>query len=149
MLRGSYTARIDDKGRLKLPAAFKAAIEEKFGSALFVTSLDGLSVLIYPKPVWEAHELAIVGNREIFALDAPRRSYLKHVSFHGQESEFDAQGRVVIQPRLRETAAMSGEVSVLGSYNFLEVWNYDRLKAKLDKEPFTDEDARLLVGPQS
>src|SRR5690606_8738161 len=146
VLRGSYTARIDDKGRLKLPAQFKALIEQEYGSALFVTSVDGLYVLIYPRAVWEAHERAIVGDDALLALDPSRQNYLTRVNFFGQESEFDAQGRVVIQPRLRESAAMAGEVSVLGRYNFLEVWNLERLKAKLEAEPFTNEHARLITS---
>jgi DNA-binding transcriptional regulator/RsmH inhibitor MraZ len=52
---------------------------------------------------------------------------------------------VVIHQRLREAADMSGEVDVLGQYNFLEVWNHERFIAKLDREPFTDEDARELA----
>lgn len=146
VFRGSYTARIDDKGRLKLPATFKAQLEAKYGLALFVTSVDGDSVLIYPKSVWEAHERAVVGEGELMALDPSRRNYLTRVNFHGQESEADSQGRVVIQPRLRESAEMSGEVSVIGRYNYLEVWNFGRLKQRLEEAPFTDDDARSLVG---
>ena len=56
MLRGTYTAKIDDKGRLKIPNAFRALVEEKHGSDLFVTSLTGESVRIYPMPVWIAIE---------------------------------------------------------------------------------------------
>ena len=52
MLRGNFTARIDDKGRLKIPAAFRSQIEERYGAALFVTSITGESVRIYPMPVW-------------------------------------------------------------------------------------------------
>ena len=52
MLRGNYAAKIDDKGRLKVPNAFRALVEGKHGSELFVTSLTGESVLIYPMPIW-------------------------------------------------------------------------------------------------
>ena len=43
------------------------------------------------------------------------------------------------------SAEISGEVSVIGKVDYLEVWNFDRLKAKLDREPFTDDDARILA----
>ena len=52
MLRGNAPARIDDKGRLKVPTAFRAVIQEEHGRELFVTSLTGESVRIYPMPVW-------------------------------------------------------------------------------------------------
>ena len=58
--------------------------------------------------------------------------------------EFDAQGRVLIHPRLRDSAGMSGEVDVFGQYDYLDVWNHERFVAKMQREPFTDDDARAL-----
>lgn len=142
MLRGSYTARIDEKGRLKLPTAFKALVEQRHGSSLYVTSVDGASVLIYPMPIWLAVEERLA---QMPASHPTRSRYLDRVNFYGQSHDFDAQGRVVIQPRLRESAGMVGEVSVIGKVDFLEVWNLDRLKAKFEREPFTDDDARVLA----
>jgi DNA-binding transcriptional regulator/RsmH inhibitor MraZ len=59
-------------------------------------------------------------------------------------AEIDSQGRVVIPPRLRESAAMAGEVDVFGQYDFLDVWNHERFAAKLQREPYTDDDAKAL-----
>jgi len=56
VLRGNYAAKIDDKGRLKIPNAFRALVEKTHGSELFVTSLTGESVRVYPMPVWLALE---------------------------------------------------------------------------------------------
>jgi DNA-binding transcriptional regulator/RsmH inhibitor MraZ len=47
--------------------------------------------------------------------------------------------------RLRESAGMAGDVDVLGQVNLLEVWNHDRFVSKLQREPYTDEDARALA----
>ena len=52
MLRGNSPAKIDDKGRLKIPNGFRSVIEDGHGRQLFVTSLHGDSVRIYPMPVW-------------------------------------------------------------------------------------------------
>ena len=52
MLRGNLSAKIDDKGRLKIPTLFRTTIEDRFGTQLFVTSLTGDLVRIYPMPVW-------------------------------------------------------------------------------------------------
>ena len=54
MLRGNYAAKIDDKGRLKIPNAFRGLIEGTHGKELFVTSITGEYVRIYPMPVWLA-----------------------------------------------------------------------------------------------
>ena len=56
VLRGSYPAKIDDRGRLKLPNAFKAVVEDQHGAGVYVTSVTGDSVRIYPMPVWLAVE---------------------------------------------------------------------------------------------
>ena len=50
-----------------------------------------------------------------------------------------------IQPRLRESALIQGEVDVLGQVNYLEIWNHERLMARIIREPFTDDDARALA----
>ena len=141
MLRGNYAARIDEKGRLKIPNAFRALLEKAHGNELFVTSLTGESVRIYPMPVWLALEERLARAP---STHPSRNRFLDRVNYYGQPAEIDAQGRVVIHQRLRETAGMAGEVDVLGSVDRLEVWNHDRLVAKMLSDPFTDEDARAL-----
>jgi MraZ protein len=74
-----------------------------------------------------------------------RLRFLDRVNYYGQSVAFDVQGRVIIPPRLRESASMAGEVDVLGQVDYLEVWNHERFLAKLQREPFTDDDARALA----
>ncbi len=142
MLRGNSPAKIDDKGRLKIPNAFRAVIQEEHGREVFVTSLSGDSVRIYPMPVWLEIERKLA---QAPSTHPARLKFLDRVNFYGQVAEFDQQGRVLIQPRVRESALMTGEVDVLGTYDYLEVWNHDRFLAKLIREPFTDDDARALA----
>jgi MraZ protein len=142
VFRGNHTARIDDKGRLKIPTAFRALLEKEHGTELFVTSVTGESVQIYPMPVWLAHEEKLA---KIPSTHPARRRYFDRVNYFGQAAEIDAQGRVVIHPRLRETAGMSGEVDVFGQYDTLEVWNHERFLLKLQREPYSDDDARQLA----
>ena len=141
MLRGNYAAKIDDKGRLKIPNAFRGLIEGTHGKELFVTSITGEYVRIYPMPVWLAYEekLASVPSNH-----PARLKFFDRVNYFGQTAEFDQQGRVLIHSRLRETAGMTGEVDVFGQYAWLDVWNHERFVAKLQREPYTDDDARAL-----
>jgi MraZ protein len=142
VLRGNAPAKIDDRGRLKVPSAFRAVIQQEHGRDLFVTSLSGESVRIYPMPVW----LEIEGRiAQVPSTHPARMKLLDRVNFFGQVSELDPQGRVLIQQRLRDSAQMTGEVDVLGQQNFLEVWNHERFIAKLAGDPFTDEDAKALA----
>jgi MraZ protein len=141
VLRGSTSARIDDKGRLKVPNAFRRLVEEKHGREVFLTSLTGEYVRIYPMPVWLELE------EKLAAMPSTHPSklrYLDRVNYYGFDGELDSQGRVIIPPRLRDAASMNGEVDVLGQVNYLDVWNHDRFLAKLQREPFTDDDARAL-----
>jgi len=142
VLRGSYPARIDDKGRLKIPNAFRALVEDQHGAGLYVTSLSGDSVRIYPMAVWLAVEQRLA---RMPSSHPARLKFLDRVNYFGQVGEFDAQGRVLIPARLREAASMAGDVDVLGQVDYLEVWNHERLLAKLKGEPFTDDDARALA----
>lgn len=141
MLRGNSPARIDDKGRLKVPSGFRALIEEQYGNELFVTSVSGESVRIYPMAVWNEMERKLAGVPSTLPA---RGRFFDRVNYYGQVAELDKQGRVLIHPRVRESAEMTGEVDVFGQYNYLEVWNHDRFVAKLLRDPFTDEDARAL-----
>jgi MraZ protein len=142
VLRGSYAARIDDKGRLKLPNAFKSVVEEQHGAGVYVTSVTGDSVRIYPMPAWLAVEQRL---SRMPSTHPARVKFLDRVNFYGQIGEFDAQGRIGIHPRLRDAAGMVGDVDVLGQVDYLEIWNHDRFLAKLQREPFTDDDAAKLA----
>ena len=141
MLRGNAPARIDDKGRLKVPNAFRSLLEGKHGRELFLTSLTGEHVRIYPMTVWIDVEQRL---SQMPSSHPSKLKFLDRVNYFGQAAELDAQGRVSIPPRLRESATMVGDVDVFGQYNYLDVWNHDRFLAKLQRDPFTDDDARAL-----
>ena len=142
VLRGNAPAKIDDKGRLKVPNGFRALVQEAYGREVFVTSLTGDSVRLYPLPVWKQVEEKLA---RMPSTHPSRLRFLDRVNYYGQVTEIDTQGRVLIHQRLRESASMSGEVDVLGQYDYLEVWNHERFVSKLQREPFDDDDARALA----
>ena len=120
---------------------FRGVIHDQHGADVFVTSVTGESVLIYPMPVWLEIEqkLSKMPNTH-----PSRLKYLDRVNYYGQEGELDSQGRVVIPPHLRESATIIGEVRVFGRINYIEVWNAQRFAQKLQLGPWTDEDALRL-----
>jgi MraZ protein len=140
-LRGNSPAKIDDKGRLKVPTGFRSVIESEYGRMLYVTSLDGESVLLYPLPVWEGIERRLA---EMPATNPARRKFFARTSYFGQVAELDGQGRVLIHPRLRESAQTTGEVDVLGHHTHLEVWNHERLKSEIARDRMTSEEFQAL-----
>ena len=140
-LRGNYAAKIDDKGRLKIPTAFRLLIEKEHGADVFLTSLTGQYVRLYPMSVWNGIEEKL---KKVGSTNPSRLKFLERVNYFGQASQIDSQGRVVIHARLRDLAAMSGEVDVLGQVDMLDIWNRDRLALKIQNEPFDESDARAL-----
>jgi MraZ protein len=142
VFRGNAPASIDDKGRLKVPNMFRAPLESKYGRELFITSLTGEYVRIFPLPVWLELEEKLA---RMPSTHPSRLRFLDRISYYGQTAELDGQGRVVIPVRLRESATMAGEVDVLGQVNCLDVWNHERFKIKMQQDPYTDDDARALA----
>lgn len=140
MLRGNYQARIDEKGRLKVPSAFRALIEQTHGARVFVTSVDGASARVYPMPAWEEIEARLAAMP---STHPARRKFSDHVNYYGQVAEIDGQGRLLIHPRLREAAGITGEVDVIGALHYLDIWNHERFAARL-ATPFTDDDLNAL-----
>ena len=141
MLRGSSLAKLDEKGRLKLPASFRGVLEPKFGSDYFVTSLRGDSVRIYPMDVWLRVEERLA---RASSLNPSVMRFKNAVNYYGQSTPMDTQGRVLIHPLLRERADVRGEVVVLGQQDFLEVWNRTAFEERLHADPLTDADLGAL-----
>lgn len=141
MFRGSASAKIDDKGRLKIPTDLRRHFQDQYGQEVFFTSVLGTSVLLYPLAVWEEIEARLAA---LPSTDRTKRRFLERVSYFGQQSRLDDQGRVVIPPILRESAEMTGEVVVSGRLDHLEIWNIERLQRKFSEEPFDDEDFAYL-----
>jgi MraZ protein len=142
VLRGNYPARIDEKGRLKIPVPFKQAIEEKYdGEEFCVTSLDGKFARIYPMQEWVQIEEKLAHGG---SFNQARRKFLDRMNYFGQVVKWDKQGRILIPTVLREAAEMKGDVAVLGNLSYLAVWNNERFLAEIRSNPITPEDERML-----
>ena len=141
MLRGNAPATIDEKGRLKIPASFRAHIEESWGSDFYVTSLSGESVLVYPLPIWQEIEERLA---KLPSLNPTKKKFLDRTNFYGQVTAADKSGRILIPALLRDSAQMTGEVAVLGYLDHLDVWNQKRFLGRMKEQAFTEEDQDTL-----
>ena len=143
VLRGNAPAKIDDKGRLKVPNGFRALVQQSYGREVFVTSLSGESVRIYPMPVWQGVEAKLA---KMPSTHPSRLRFLDRVNYFGQVGEIRRSGarphpwapaRVGVdgrrggRPRASTTTSKCGTTS--GS------------SSKLTREPFGDDDARALA----
>ena len=135
--RGSAPARLDEKGRVKIPSLFRQQIEEAFGPDLFVTSLHGREVLVYPLSMWRALEEKLAG---LPAIHRAKTKFLERVNFFGQDAALDSQGRVLVPQILRDTAKLPADVVVTGNIDHLVVSDRGALASRLASEDFTADD---------
>ena len=141
VLMGHAPAKVDDKGRLKIPAEFRKIIEQKFGPDCFITSTDGQRALIYPMPVWYDYQARLA---KVPSASVARTKLLERLNYFGQTGAIDGQGRVLIPTILRNVAAIADDVVVIGNTDHLIVWNEERIQRRLAENPLTDEDYKEL-----
>jgi MraZ protein len=139
-LRGNCPAKVDEKGRLKIPAVFLDALKE-YGSQFYITSTTGETARIYPMKVWSGIEDKL---EKVSSQNRAKRKFLMRTSYYGQTVEMDGQGRVLLPSVLRDAAKMKGEVDVFGGLDHLEVMNHAKVLADMKNSPYTDDDDKAL-----
>jgi MraZ protein len=103
---------------------------------LYITSINGDRVLLYPLEVWEGIEQAIATMR----VRSPEiEDYVSRTSFWGNEGEVDGKGRVLIPPELRTSSKLDGNVRIIGKIDHMVLWNEDEFRAKALSGEFSDE----------
>ena len=142
LLRGAITVKVDDKGRLKLPSPLKERLADRYrGERLFVTSLTGDKVFIYPLSEWEKIEERIA---QVPQFDKLRNKFEDAIAYYGAEATVDDQGRMLLPAKLRDSAAMTGDVTLVWKLNRIEVRSAVRYVADVQGNPFTEEDMEGL-----
>jgi MraZ protein len=140
MFRGNHPTRVDEKGRLKIPADFKRRVDELYGPQFFITSRDGKRAELYPMKEWERIEDALAKA----PTSSAKKKFLDVTNYYGQVVEMDAQGRLLIPQLLREAATLASDVAVLGMQAYLAVVDDKKHKASLEENPLTDADMDAL-----
>jgi MraZ protein len=124
--RGIYEHTLDDRGRVALPAKYRA---EFAGGAVLLWIPEGCVAVHTPDSFEKvAYESALKpattlnGRRSTRAYNAP--------SF---DVELDRQGRVLIPPAFRQRAELNGAVVIIGNFNCLEIWNPQRWEVEFEQ----------------
>jgi MraZ protein len=112
---GEYRHSVDDKGRMAVPAKFRAQLE------------DGLVVSKWPDPCLAVHTRRawddIAAKAASLPITSPGSRAFERLLFGGSsEADLDRQGRVVIPAFLREHAGLAGDVVVVGARDHIEIW---------------------------
>ncbi len=143
MYRGNHPAKVDEKGRLKLPSAFKQLVDAAHVTQFYVTSVDGKSAQIWPLPEWEKVEQQLADSS---TMDDAVRKYLNLTSYYGQQVEMDNQARLLLPQILRSSAKLDAEVAVFGMRTYLEVHNREAFEKQLPGSELTAEDRSALAA---
>jgi MraZ protein len=143
MFRGSHITRVDEKGRLKLPAEFKRQIDEEYGGQFYITSRDGKVAEIHPLREWEEFEKKLAA---VPSFNPAKQKLLKWIYYFGQTAEMDGQGRVLLPQLLREKANLLSEVVVSGNETCLKVENHQGYEQGLEPMTMDDQIELAKVG---
>ena len=141
MFRGNHPTRVDEKGRLKVPAEFKRVLDEKYGQQFYITSFDGKVAQVYPFEEWERIEQKLAN---LSTFNPTKKKFLNRTNYYGQVVEMDGQGRLLVPQILRESAQIRGEVAVLGNLTYLEVRNLEAFRKEIEEQAFSDDDTKTL-----
>src|SRR6266498_3467217 len=141
MFRGNHPTRVDEKGRLKVPAEFKRVIDEKYGQQFYITSLDGKVAQVYPFEEWERIEQKLAG---LSTFNPTKQKFLDRVNYYGQMVEMDGQGRLLMPLILRASAAIKGEVAVTVNVTHLVVRNLEQYRRCIEEAKSTAEEEKTL-----
>src|SRR5256886_17512953 len=112
MFRGNHPTRVDEKGRLKVPAEFKRVIDEKYGQQFYITSLEGKVAQVYPFEEWERIEQKLAG---LSNFNPTKKKFLDRTNYYGQQVEMERQRRLLLPQLLREPAQTKGEAAARGN----------------------------------
>lgn len=118
MFIGEYHHNLDGKGRVILPAKFRAYLGER---CIATRGLDHC-LFVFPVEEWQMLEQKL----KSLPLTKPEARAFSRFFFSGAtECELDAQGRILIPPSLREYAAITREVAIIGVSSRIEIWAAD------------------------
>lgn len=141
MFLGTHTPRLDDKGRLALPARFRPELE----GGVVICKGQERCLSIYPAAefvrVTEGLKNAPVTDRRV-------RDYSRVLFASASDETPDGQGRIRIPPMLREYAGLTKDCVVIGANTRLEVWDAAAWQTYLDTaEPgFADIAEEVMPG---
>ncbi|MBJ8341737.1 MULTISPECIES: division/cell wall cluster transcriptional repressor MraZ [Antrihabitans] len=116
MFLGTYTPKLDDKGRLTLPAKFR----DELAGGLMVTKGQDHSLAVYPRDKFmELAKRASAAPRS----DPDARAFVRNLASGTDEQHPDAQGRITLSSAHRTYAGLTKDCVVSGSFDFLEIWD--------------------------
>jgi MraZ protein len=117
MFQGSSALSLDAKGRMTIPTRHRDALEQQCEGQLTLTRSPDGCLLLFPRPAWVQYRDRIV------SLPMNARAWVRIFLGSASDVDMDGTGRILIAPELRQAAALSKEVMLLGLGSHFEVWD--------------------------
>ena len=138
MFLGTHTPRLDDKGRLALPAKFRSELE----GGLVITKGQERCLFVFAMPEFTRITTAL---REAPMTQRSVRDYSRVFFASASHEVPDAQGRITVPAPLREYAGLSKDCVVIGANSRVEVWDAAAWQGYLDgtEQSFADAEEVL------
>jgi MraZ protein len=128
VFRGINLIQLDNKGRMAMPAKYRARLEELAEGRLIVTvDTQETCLLLYPLPEWELIEKKI---EDLPSFHKITRRIQRLLIGHATELELDGNGRILLPTLLREYAKLDKQAMLIGQGKKFEIWNESDWQAK-------------------
>jgi MraZ protein len=143
VFKGTFSYRIDPKGRLPIPAPFRRSLETTRETGLVVTMHDQC-LAVYPNAEWSRLEQQLL-SLPPFAKST--RALARRLASQAADVRVDVQGRILLPPALRQAAGLETDVRVIGVLDRFEIWSPDAWSRFLDdSDRLLDDAAFAAVG---
>ncbi|HZJ79066.1 MAG TPA: division/cell wall cluster transcriptional repressor MraZ [Dysgonamonadaceae bacterium] len=141
---GNFEAKVDAKGRVFVPAAFRKLLQLQ-GEDWLVLRKDIFQdcLVLYPGSVWE-EEIEVLRSK-LNKWNRVEQQVFRQFVLDAERIEMDGSGRILVSRRYLELAQIDAHVRFLGVDNTIEVWAKDKLDRPLmEPEVFADEIQKLM-----
>ena len=138
MFIGEFQHNLDSKGRVAIPAKFRAKLS---GGAIITRGLDHC-LFVFSNKDWETLAQKLIA---LPLAQANSRAFSRLMLAGAMDVEIDKQGRILVPDYLREYAALKKQAIIAGLYNRIEIWDSEAWKEyKTKTEASSDEIAEKL-----
>jgi MraZ protein len=138
--RGSSPLTLDAKGRMAIPAKYRERLREHCAGRIVVTVSRDPCLLVYPLPEWEEVESKV---ERLSSMDRRIATFKRLLFGRAEDCDMDAQGRILIPPKLRSSVGLDRQVVLVGVVNKFELWDqaaWDELNGQNLEDELKDVD---------